>query len=115
MSERKRAWWIGDEYIPLELQNPENLLCILFDNGNAGPDVIEMLAEYGFAIFPSAEIERLRAALAAERERCAMSEQEAYDFCKKVYNETGGPTQELRRAYDFYLKNYHDGHPVDAK
>lgn len=38
------------------------------------------------------------------------SEKEAYDFCRRVYNETGGATQELRRAYEFYLKNYHDDH-----
>ena len=36
------------------------------------------------------------------------SEKEAYDFCRQVYNETGGPTQELRRAYEFYLKNCND-------
>lgn len=36
------------------------------------------------------------------------SEKEAYDFCRRVYNETGGATPELRRAYEFYLKNYND-------
>jgi len=30
-------------------------------------------------------------------------------FCQRVYKETGGATQELRRAYDFYLKNYNAG------
>ena len=36
------------------------------------------------------------------------SEQEAYEFCERVYKETGGVTPELRRAFDFYLKNYND-------
>ena len=36
------------------------------------------------------------------------SEQEAYDFCQSVYKETGGVTPELRRAYEFYLKNFND-------
>ena len=36
------------------------------------------------------------------------SEQEAYDFCRSVYDKTGGATEELRRSYEFYLKNYHD-------
>ena len=36
------------------------------------------------------------------------SEKEAYDFCRGVYNKTGGATDELRSSYEFYLKNYHD-------
>jgi hypothetical protein len=36
------------------------------------------------------------------------SEKEAYDFCVSQYNKTNGATEELRRAYEFYLKNYHD-------
>jgi hypothetical protein len=36
------------------------------------------------------------------------SEQEAYEFCQRVYKETGGVTPELRRAYEFYLKNFND-------
>ena len=39
------------------------------------------------------------------------SEQEAYEFCLKAYKESGGMTQELRRAYEFYLKNYGDDCP----
>lgn len=37
------------------------------------------------------------------------SEKEAYDFCRNVYNKTGGATDELRRAFEFYQKNYNDG------
>lgn len=37
------------------------------------------------------------------------SEKEAYDFCRQVYNESGGVAPELRRAYEFYQKNYDDG------
>lgn len=36
------------------------------------------------------------------------TEKEAYDFCRQVYNNTGGATPELRRAYEFYKKNYND-------
>jgi len=37
------------------------------------------------------------------------SEKEAYDFCRQLYNKTGGVTPELRRAYEFYMKNSQDG------
>lgn len=37
------------------------------------------------------------------------SEKEAYDFCRSVYNKTGGVTPELRRAYEFYMRNSQDG------
>ncbi len=40
------------------------------------------------------------------------SEKEAYDFCQRVYQETGGVTPELRRAFEFYLKNYNDECPA---
>lgn len=33
------------------------------------------------------------------------SEKEAYDFCRKVYRETGGVTPELRKAFDLYKKH----------
>ena len=36
------------------------------------------------------------------------SEKEAYEFCQRVYRETGGVTPELRRAYEFYQKNHND-------
>ena len=39
------------------------------------------------------------------------SEREAYEFVQRVYKETGGVTPELRRAYEFYLKNYNDDCP----
>ena len=39
------------------------------------------------------------------------SEQEAYEFCQKVYKETGGVTPELRRAYEFYKQNIDDDCP----
>ncbi|CAK0758929.1 hypothetical protein CCP1ISM_8870001 [Azospirillaceae bacterium] len=37
------------------------------------------------------------------------SEREAYDFCRNAYHKRGGATQELVKAYDFYLKNSGDG------
>ena len=36
------------------------------------------------------------------------SEKEAYEFVQRAYKETGGVTPELRRAYEFYQKNFHD-------
>jgi hypothetical protein len=36
------------------------------------------------------------------------SEEEAYEFCQQAYKETGGVTPELRRAYEFYVKNIDD-------
>ena len=42
------------------------------------------------------------------------SEQEAFEFCEKVYRDTGGITPELKRAYSFYLKNFHDDCPPAA-
>ena len=39
------------------------------------------------------------------------SEQEAYEFCQKVYKESGGVTPELRRAYEFYKQNFDDDCP----
>lgn len=42
------------------------------------------------------------------------TEQEAYDFCQKVYRESGGVPPDLRRAYEFYQKNYNDDCPTGA-
>ena len=42
------------------------------------------------------------------------SEQEAYEFCDKAYRESGGVSPELRRAYEFYVKNYNDDCPPAA-
>lgn len=39
------------------------------------------------------------------------TEQEAFDFCERVYKETGGVTPDLRRAYEFFRKNYNDDCP----
>lgn len=36
------------------------------------------------------------------------SEREAYDFFRNLYNKSGGVTPELRRSYEFYVKNLSD-------
>lgn len=36
------------------------------------------------------------------------SDKEAYEFCRTAFNKNGVPA-ELRRSYDFYLKNSKDG------
>lgn len=36
------------------------------------------------------------------------TEREAYDFCREAYAKSGGVPVELRRSYEFYLKNYND-------
>jgi hypothetical protein len=36
------------------------------------------------------------------------TEREAYDFCRETYNKTGGVPDELRRTYEFYVKNFND-------
>ena len=33
------------------------------------------------------------------------SEKEAYDFCRRLYNESGGVSPELRKSFEFYQKN----------
>jgi hypothetical protein len=38
----------------------------------------------------------------------AKGTKEAFDFSRRVYNETGGPTPELRRLYMRYLENQGD-------
>jgi hypothetical protein len=43
------------------------------------------------------------------------TEQEAYEFCQKIYKESGGVPQELKRAYDFYVKNYNDDCPPGTR
>jgi hypothetical protein len=45
----------------------------------------------------------------AKKRSAFKSEAEAYEFCLKAYKESGGVAPELRRAYDFYRRNYHDG------
>ena len=37
------------------------------------------------------------------------SDREVYDFCRSIYNDTKGPTPELRNAYDFYKKRMNAG------
>lgn len=43
------------------------------------------------------------------------TEREAYDFCRQAYRESGGVSPELRRAYEFYVKNYDDGCEPDRR
>ena len=51
----------------------------------------------------------LRAMAGPAKEKSVFgSEKEAYDFCRNLYKKTGGVTPELRRAYEFYMKNASD-------
>jgi len=43
------------------------------------------------------------------------SEKEAYDFCRSMYNKSGGVTPELRRAFEFYQKNVNDECKPDVR
>lgn len=43
------------------------------------------------------------------------SEKEAYEFCLRVYKETGGVTPELKRAYEFYQQNLNDDCPPKSQ
>jgi hypothetical protein len=43
------------------------------------------------------------------------TEKEAYEFCLNVYKDTNGPTPELRRAYEFYLKNINDSSSPEVR
>ena len=36
------------------------------------------------------------------------SEQQAYEFCRQAYRESGGVTPELQRIYEFYQKSLYD-------
>lgn len=36
------------------------------------------------------------------------NEQEALEFCQRAYRESGGVTPELRRAFEFYQKNFNE-------
>lgn len=36
------------------------------------------------------------------------SDQEAFEFCRVAYKKSGGVPAELRRSYEFYLKNFND-------
>ncbi len=37
------------------------------------------------------------------------TDRQAYDFCREAYKKSGGVSPELRRAYEFYMKNNSDG------
>ncbi len=53
--------------------------------------------------------EYLRRLAGPKKERSVFSsEKEAYEFVQKIYQETGGVTPELRRAYEFYRKSLND-------
>jgi hypothetical protein len=54
--------------------------------------------------------ELLRSLAGGKKERSPFeSEAEAYQFCLELYRKNGGVTPELRRAYEFYLRNSYDG------
>ncbi len=44
----------------------------------------------------------------AKKKPAFKTEKEAYDFCLKAYKDSGGVTPELRRAFEFYQRNYRD-------
>lgn len=45
-----------------------------------------------------------------KKQKAAFStEKEAYDFCRGLYNKSGGVSPELVKAYEFYQKNFDDG------
>ena len=51
-----------------------------------------------------------------KKERPAFdTEREAYDFCREAYAKSGGVPAELRRTYEFYVKNFDDGCPQDSR
>ncbi len=44
------------------------------------------------------------------------SDNEAYEWCQRVYRESGGVTPALREAYEFYLRNFRgDDPPEESK
>lgn len=51
---------------------------------------------------------RFFAAPGKKKKSVFQSEKEAYDFCRSMYNKTGGVTPELQRAFEFYQKNIND-------
>lgn len=54
-------------------------------------------------------MEYLRRLAGPKKERSIFSsEKEAYEYVQKIYQETGGVTPELRRAYEFYRKSLND-------
>ena len=44
----------------------------------------------------------------AKKQSAFKNEKEAYDFCLNAYQASGGVTPELRRAFEFYQRNYRD-------
>lgn len=51
---------------------------------------------------------RFLAAPEKKKKSVFQSEKEAYDFCRSMYNSSGGVTPELRRAFEFYQQNIND-------
>lgn len=51
-----------------------------------------------------------------KKERSAFkTEREAYDFCRSAYKKSGGVPEELRKTYEFYVKNFDDGCEPDRR
>ena len=58
----------------------------------------------------------LRWSQSPEKEKSVFaSEKDAYDFCLKLYKDTGGVTPELRRAYEQYQNALHDDCPPEGR
>ncbi len=67
------------------------------------------------AIHSLADILRWMAGRDKKEKSAFKSEKEAYEFCERAYQESGGVTPELKRAFEFYQKNFNDDCPPNNR